>query len=293
MTSRVVIIFPGNDIPGEAIREGIHAEKGEIMIRRFPDGESYVRLISDVFDRDVIVVASLHDPDDKFLSLVFLLRLIREAGAAKVTLVAPYLPYMRQDKQFKPGEAVTSTYFGEILSPFFDELITIDPHLHRRHSMSEIYAAPSKVLHASTLISAWIKRTLQDAVLIGPDVESEQWVSEVSQHAGVPFIILNKERYGDRNVHISFPEIEKYKGHTPVLVDDIISTAHTMVETVKHLKTLGFKAPVCIGVHAIFADAAFEELKNAGVNKIVTCNTIPHESNGIDVSPLIIQSLMP
>ena len=98
MTARVVIIFPGNDVLGEAICEGIHGMKGEVTIRSFPDGESYVRLISDVFDKDVIVIASLHKPNDKFLPLVFLLRLIREAGAAKITLVAPYLPNFQVTK---------------------------------------------------------------------------------------------------------------------------------------------------------------------------------------------------
>ena len=80
--------------------------------------------------------------------------------------------------------------------------------------------------------------------------------------------------------------MDEYKNHTPVLVDDIISTARTMIETVGHLKKAGMKAPVCIGVHAVFAGNAYQDLKKAGA-KVVTCNTIPHESNGIDLSSIL------
>jgi ribose-phosphate pyrophosphokinase len=244
-----------------------------------------------VLEKSVFVIASLHRPDDKFLPLVFLLRLVKDARAASVTLIAPYLAYMRQDKQFKPGEAITSSYFGELLSPYVDRMITVDPHLHRRKSMNEVYTAPCKVLHASRAISMWIKNSVANAVLIGPDSESEQWVSQVAKEADAPYFILNKERHGDRSVEISFPETSSFRELTPVLVDDIISTAHTMIATVRRLLELGFKKPVCIGVHAIFADNSFRELQDAGVAQIVTCNTISHSSNGIDLSPLILEAL--
>ncbi|HMV07472.1 MAG TPA: ribose-phosphate pyrophosphokinase [Cyclobacteriaceae bacterium] len=288
---KIVIAFQGNENIAAYIVDGLMASLGEIEMRKFPDGETYVRLITDVLDKEVVVVATLHRPDDKFLSLVFLLRLLRDGGASKITLVAPYLAYMRQDKQFKPGEAVTSTYFSELISPFIDELVTIDPHLHRHHSMNEIYSANAKVLHASKSIATWIKTSVSNPLLIGPDSESEQWVSQVAALANAPYIVLNKERHGDRNVEISFPEISSFHERTPVLVDDIISTAHTMIVTAKRLLELGFNKPICIGVHAIFADNSFQELQEAGAAQIVTCNTIAHSSNGIDLSSIIIDAL--
>lgn len=288
---KVVFAFPGNELMAGSIRNGLDASLGKIEMRHFPDGETYLRLVTDVLEHEVIVAATLHRPDDIFLPLAFLLRLLREAGAAKVTLVAPYLAYMRQDKQFKPGEALTSKYFSELLAPFIDKLVTIDPHLHRHHSINEIYSVNTNVLHASQSISSWIKTSISNPVLIGPDSESEQWVSQVALEAGAPYVILNKERHGDRQVDISIPEIDVYRNHLPVLVDDIISTAHTMIETVRKLLKLGFGQPVCIGVHAIFVDHSFQELLDAGASQIVTCNTIPHSTNSIDLSPIIIKSL--
>jgi ribose-phosphate pyrophosphokinase len=288
---QMVFTYQGNESMTRLLASGLNCSLGEFEMRRFPDGETYVRLITDVLDKDVIVVATLNKPDDKFLPLVFLLRLLKDAGASRITLVAPYLGYMRQDKQFKPGEAVTSTYFSELISPFIDDLVTVDPHLHRHLSMKEIYTANARVLHAADSIAEWIRNAIPNAILIGPDSESEQWVSQVATKAGAPFIVLSKERHGDRDVRISFPEMSNFRERTPVLIDDIISTAHTMIVTVKRLRELGFRKPVCIGVHAIFADNSFEELQQAGAAQIITCNTIAHSSNGIDLSSIIIDAL--
>jgi ribose-phosphate pyrophosphokinase len=195
---------------------------------------------------------------------------------------------MRQDKQFNSGEAITSDYFAQLISSFADRIITIDPHLHRRSSMNEIYSIPCNVLHSAKLISSWIKNNIQKPLLIGPDSESEQWVSEVAKVAGAPFIVLQKIRRGDNDVDVSIPQTEKYKDHTPVLVDDIISTANTMIETIGHLKKASMKPAVCIGVHAVFANLAYDNLIKAGAKEVISCNTIFHSTNKIDVSEIII-----
>src|SRR5690606_14279668 len=134
-----------------------------------------------------------------------------------------------------------SAYFAKLISGFADSLTTIDPHLHRRSSLSEIYSVPNKVIHAASHISEWIKRKVDRPVLIGPDSESEQWVSQVALNANAPFIVLEKIRHCDKDVEVSVPDVDNYKNHTPVLVDDIISTAKTMIETVGHLKRAGMR----------------------------------------------------
>jgi len=287
----LVFIFPGNQQLGKSIINGIHAEEASFTLRNFPDGETYVRILSEVENRDVIIVCSLNQPDGKFLPLFFLCKLAKELKARSICLVAPYLSYMRQDKLFNPGEAITSSYFASLLSSVIDKLITIDPHLHRRKSMQEIYSIACEVAHATVPITGWIQKNIPNAILIGPDEESEQWISDVSKKAGVPFLILEKMRYGDRDVKLTLPSFEKYKNHIPVLVDDIISTAHTMIETVKNLKTAGMKSPICIGVHGIFAQNAFEELLAAGVEEVITTNSILHITNKIDISGLLIDCL--
>lgn len=284
---KIVFALPGNEILAHSIAKSIQADFGEVTIRNFPDGETYVRIQSKVDEKDVIIVCTFHQPDTKILPLLFLCGLLRDLKVKSICLVAPYLAYMRQDKQFNPGEAITSGYFAKLISSFADRLITIDPHLHRRVSLNEIYSIPCEVIHAAGLISDWIKNNIPDALLIGPDSESEQWISEVANRADIPFILLQKNRQGDREVVISVPKIEKFKNHTPVLVDDIISTARTMIETIGHLKKAGMRPPVCIGIHAVFAGNAYQDLINSGAEKIVTCNTIPHSSNAIDFTELL------
>lgn len=287
----LVFIFPGNQQLGKNIVKGINAEESNYTLRNFPDGETYVRILSEVENREIIIVCSLNQPDEKFLPLFFLCRLMKEQKAKSICLVSPYLSYMRQDKLFNPGEAITSSYFASLVSSFIDKLITVDPHLHRRKSMQEIYSIPCDVVHATIPITNWIKENIPNAILIGPDVESEQWTAEVSKQAAVPFLILEKMRYGDRDVKLTLPSFEKYKNNVPVLVDDIISTAHTMIETVKNLKMIGMSPPICIGVHAIFAQNAYEELLASGVADVVTTNSILHITNKIDISDLLIDCL--
>lgn len=287
----IVFALPGNEKLATKISAGINGEMGEFVIHQFPDEETYVRVLSDVAEKDVIVTCTLHKPNNKLLPLFFLCKLLKELRAKTICLVAPYLAYMRQDKQFNPGEAITSAYFAELLSSVVDHFITVDPHLHRRSSMNEIYTIPYEVLHAAGLISGWIKENIPDALLVGPDKESEQWVAEVAKSAGVPFIVLQKHRRGDKDVEVSVPHVEKYKDLTPVLVDDIISTARTMIETIRHLNVAKMKAPVCIGVHAVFAGDAFKNLIGSGAREVITCNTILHETNRIDVSDMIINKL--
>lgn len=287
MNEVIIIPMPGNDAMAQALAAELNVAVGSLLVRRFPDGESYVRLETPVGGRRIILVCTLDRPDQKFLPLIFAAGAARELGASGVGLVAPYLSYMRQDRRFQSGEAVTSTHFAAALNPWIDWLVTVDPHLHRRTSLSEIYTIPSVVQHAAPAVSEWIRDNVDNPLLVGPDSESEQWVAAVAKDAGAPFAVLEKIRKGDRDVEISAPQVEEWGGRTPVLVDDIISTARTMMETVGLLKDAGLPVPVCIGVHAVFADNAYQELLTAGAGRVITCNTIEHESNEIELGKLI------
>ncbi|HTB33089.1 MAG TPA: ribose-phosphate pyrophosphokinase [Bacteroidia bacterium] len=289
---KIVFALPGNEKLAESIIAGLTCEKGHYQYHRFPDEESYIKLESNVNGKDVVIICTLDRPDNKFLPLYFLSEIIRDAGADKITLLSPYLAYMRQDKKFNPGECITSGHFANLISSFMDEIITIDPHLHRISSLDSIYAIPTRVIHSTPFISKWIKENIKNPLLIGPDMESKQWVSQVAKDAGAPYTVLLKSRFGDKKVKVSIPHIHKYlENYTPVIVDDIISTAATMINTVEHLKEQGAKPAVCIGIHAVFSGNAYSELKRSGVEKIVTCNTILHETNGIMLDSAILEQI--
>jgi len=291
MSPLLLVAMPGNERLARSLAQAVEAEPGQIELRRFPDGETYLRYLTSPEDRPVAILASLDQPDGRILPLLFAAKTARNLGARSIGLVCPYLPYMRQDRRFKPGEAVTSAHFASIISPAFDWLVTIDPHLHRRSSLSEIYTIPATALHAAPLIAGWIRQSVDRPLLIGPDAESEQWVAAVARNVGAPHVVLEKIRHGDRDVEVTVPDVDRWLENTPVLVDDIVSTARTMIETLDHLERAHMRPAVCVAVHGIFSGNAYQELLKAGVERVVTCNTIPHESNAIDVTDLLAKAV--
>ncbi len=289
--SALLFALPGNDDMTARLAAALAADVGRLDLRHFPDGEAHLRFADDVAGRAVILVCTLDRPDAKFLALAFAAQTARELGASGVGLVAPYLAYMRQDRHFEDGDAVTAPIFAGLISRAFDWLVTVDPHLHRIHHLEQIYEIPARAMHAARLMAGWIADNVPDAVLVGPDAESAQWVEAVARDAGKPFLVLTKIRHGDRDVEVSIPDVERWREKTPVLVDDIISTGRTMAETLGHLADAKMKPATCVGVHAVFAQGAYDALKAAGAGRIVTANTIGHASNAIDVSMLLAEGV--
>lgn len=289
MTAPLLIAMPGNEQLATELAANLGYETGALEMRAFPDGETYLRFATSPEQRSVGLVCSLDHPNDKMLPLLFAAATARELKAAKVGLICPYLAYMRQDRRFNAGEAVTSAQVARLLSDAFDWLITVDPHLHRYGSLGEIYTIPTRVVHAAPLISQWIKANVANPLVVGPDSESEQWVAAVASDAGAPFSVLEKVRHGDRDVEIKLKDLSAWMDRSPVLVDDIISSGRTMIEAVKLLKDRGWPPPVCIAVHGLFADGSDVVLEQAGAG-VVTSNSIPHRTNRIDIAGLLAKA---
>lgn len=288
MTGLQPLLFalPGNETMAAALARHMGAELGDMEVRRFPDEETYLQLRTDPAGRSIALVCTLDRPDLKFLPVIFAAAAARQLGAIRVGLVAPYLSYLRQDKRFRPGEAITSESFAKALSSEIDWLVTVDPHLHRYDSLDAIYRVPSRVAASAPAIAAWIAAHVANPLLIGPDIESDQWVASVAALIGAPYKVLTKDRLGDRNVRISLPELEGLTGRTPVLIDDIVSSAQTLLQAARLLRERTSIPSTCIAVHALFAKDSFTELTTVA-GEVVTTNTVPHTSNAIDVLPAI------
>jgi len=276
----VLIAVPGSEDHARRLGARLGLPVLVPEIRQFPDGELYVRIDGELGD-DAVIVGNASS--ENFLRVAFLAGTARDLGATRVGLVTPYLAYMRQDSRFKPGEGVTASYFARLLSSTVDWLVTVDPHLHRFDSLAGVYTIPTTIARAAPAIATWITASVEHPVLVGPDAESVQWVKAVAEHCGAPFLILEKTRRGDRDVSITSPD-GAWNGHTPVVIDDIVSTGQTMIEATRQLRAAGSAAPMCVGIHAVFADALHEALIGAGARGIVTCNTIPHATNQICIA---------
>lgn len=286
MNQLLIAPLPGNESLAVNLGRQLKAEVVSLETRDFPDGETYLRFCSEIAGRDLALVCTLDRPNTKLVAAYLAAATARDIGARRVGLVAPYLGYMRQDKRFKPGEAISSRHVASLVSSVFDWMVTVDPHLHRYHALGEIYTIPTRAAHAAPLISKWIKENVMNPVIIGPDSESQQWVAAVAVASDAPYTVMEKIRRGDRDVEVSFRDLDPMTDRTPVLVDDIISSGRTMVEAVRTLRSLGFQTPTCLAVHGIFAGDAYSTLLEAG-GRVATCNTVSHISNQIDVTNLL------
>jgi ribose-phosphate pyrophosphokinase len=289
--STLLFSMPGQQVLSESLLARSGWTAGQMILRHFPDGETYIRVLDEVRGRDVAILCQLHQPDSRVLPLLLLADTLRDLGARRVGLIAPYLAYMRQDKRFNDGERTSSHYFARLISQHMDWLLTVDPHLHRIHQLDEVYSIPARSLTAVQPIAHWIRENITKPLVIGPDSESEQWAARVADAAGCPWEVLQKQRFGDRDVQVSLPHVENYLDRTPVLVDDIISTGKTMIQAANHLTRAGMKGPVCIAVHGIFAQGALTEMQGNGL-LVVTSNSIADASNQIDLAPLLAEALL-
>ena len=287
----LVFPLPGGDAFAARLTHAIQGEPGALALHRFPDGETLVRLDTDVRDRCVVLAGSLDHPDDKTLPVLFAADAARDLGATRVWLVAPYLAYLRQDKRFHAGEAITSRTYAALLSAALDGLVTVDPHLHRYRTLEEIYRMPTRIVRSAPLIAAWVHGNVARPLLIGPDSESAQWVAEVARVADAPWTVLQKTRRGDCAVEVSVPDASAWTDRNPILIDDIVSSAHTLIQATASLRSAGLAPPTCIAVHALFAPNAYQQLLASGVSRVLTCDTVPHPSNAITILQPLARAL--
>ncbi|MGA8261451.1 MAG: ribose-phosphate diphosphokinase [Arenicellales bacterium] len=257
-----------------------------VDIHRFPDGESRVRLPIGL-PPHVVFCRSLNQPNDKLVELTLAAGTARELGARRLTLVAPYLCYMRQDTAFEPGEAVSQAIVGRWLGGLFDRVITVDPHLHRTATLDKALPDTEAIaLSAAPLMADYVRGLPDVPVLVAPDGEAEQWVAQIARLSGAAFSVATKQRRGDRDVSVELDD-GKLEHRVAVLVDDIISTGETMAAAVRLARSAGAREIHCLVTHPLFCEGALERLTEAGAHTIISSDSISHDTNRLRLAPLI------
>jgi len=266
-------------------------ELAVIERHHFPDGELKLRL-PERLRGPVALLRSLDRPNEKLVELLLSAQTARQLGAAHLTLIAPYLAYMRQDMAFRPGEAVSQTIVGRFLASLFDAVITVDPHLHRVATLEQAVPVPQAVvLSGAPLLSDLIARHHASPLLMGPDGESAQWVAQAARRHGFDHAVCHKVRNGDRQVSIALPDVA-LQDRAVVLIDDVASTGRTVAQAARLALRAGAASVDVAVTHALFAGDALEVIGQAGVRHVWSTDSIAHASNAVAIAPLLAPALL-
>ena len=288
MPTPMLHAFPDALPLARALHQQLGWPLAEVALHHFPDGESRLRVAASPGGAAVLL-RSLHDPNAKLVEVLLAADALRRAGATRLTLVAPYLGYMRQDAVFEPGEALSQRAIGSLLGVAFECVLCVEAHLHRVKTLAEVFPCRAESLPAAPVLAAWL-RGEGAPLLVGPDEESEPWLRDLAGRSGLAWCVGAKRRRGDRDVEVTLPPLPRGVEHA-LLVDDIVSSGATFAAAARALRAAGVTRVEALVVHAIFAPGALETLHTAGVSQVVSTDTIPHATNRISVAPLLAAAL--
>jgi ribose-phosphate pyrophosphokinase len=264
----------------------------EITIHTFPDGE--MRVTTRPAAATTIIYASLDRPNDKLIALALAAEALRRGGAKRLVLVAPYLCYMRQDKAFHAGEAISQKVIGLFLARCADRVITVDAHLHRTPDIGAVFPGiESDNLSAGPAISETLRKTGLDpmTVLAGPDAESLPWVRDLAGRLGLSHTVAQKIRRGDRSVAITYLDPACIAGRPALIVDDIVSSGGTIIACANALTAAGATTIDAVVTHALFSEQLCREMTSSGIRSIRSTYSVPHSTNAISLDDLFVDAL--
>ncbi|MEY4099384.1 MAG: ribose-phosphate diphosphokinase [Pseudomonadota bacterium] len=286
----MLLYFEDESTSAERLAQAAHLPASMVQRHSFPDGEIKLRL-PEVLPEKLVIFRVLNNPNEKLIELLLAAQTARSLGARHLTLVAPYLAYMRQDMAFHPGEAISQRVVGKFLADQFDAVITVDPHLHRITSLQQaVPVQDAVVLSGAPLLSDWIAQRRPMPLLIGPDEESAQWLAQAAVRHGFDHAVCRKVRHGDSEVDIELPAIT-LKGRQVVLLDDVASTGHSLARAAQLLLAAGAASVDVAVTHALFSGGAMALLQKAGVGEVWSTDCITHPSNVVSMASSMASAL--
>lgn len=290
-----VASLPRSRVLGHELALLLASDHIPLECRKFPDGETYLRIPVSIEGEEVALVQSAAlEPNEAIMEFVMASATLKDLGATRVIGILPYLPYARQDARFMPGEAVSITILARLIEASgVDELYTVDAHLHRFRDLSEIFAIPAHNLTAMPLLASYAleRFKLQNPVVVGPDEESLQWAVKAAETLDCPYTTLVKRRVSEQEVKLTAPGEFRVKDRDVLIVDDIVSTGGTMATAAKILVERGARRIIAACTHALLVGDALYRIVSSGVDILISTNTVLSPVSRVSVAPLIAESL--
>lgn len=285
----LVLGFPDGNAAARRFAAALDLSCGTVEVHRFPDREALVRISGSA--PLVFLYRSLDDPDAKLIELLLAASAARDGGARRVVLVAPYLAYMRQDKAFHPGEAVSQRVIGRLIADRFDGLLTIDPHLHRVATLGEAVPGIATVaLTAAPLLRGLINADRRP-LIVGPDGEAAQWTAGIAAPLGLEVLASTKQRHGDRDISIAIGEIGRVRGRAAILVDDVISSGATLARAAVLLRDAGASSVEALVTHCLAGPEDLARLSTAGIDRVSSTDSVDGPTARVHLAGLLAEAV--
>ncbi len=285
-------LFSGSANPplATAIARTLDIELAGCEIDRFPDGEVSVRLLESVRGYDVYVVQPTCPPvNDHLIELLTFADACRRAAATSVTVVVPYFGYARADKRHGRREPITASMVGRLIETVgIDHLVTIDLHTIQTEGF---FAIPVDTLTAvPTLCAALATELPDDTVVVAPDAGRVVLATAYAERLQRPLAVLHKRRASatlTETTHL----VGEVEGMSCLIIDDMISTGGTLVESARALQAAGARSCRVAATHGLLLDGAAERLERAGIESVLVTDTVPVNPGGVvrvaSVAPLL------
>lgn len=268
----------------EALARQMGCGLAGLETKKFPDGETYVRLHQDVKGEDVVLVQNAY-PDDRVIELFLLQDAIEEAGARHLVTVIPYYGYARQDKMFNPGEAVSARAIAGHLELDTDEIILVDVHTEKILDWFDVDARNVTAMHE---LGAYLKNTGVD-IVISPDKGGIERAKAAAIAADCDFDYLEKTRIDSHTVEMK-PLKSDVRGQKVAIVDDIISTGGTIMTAAKQLRAGGATRVYAACTHGLFLQESLNKLRGV-CDEVVATDTLEGAASVVSVAPEIAKAI--
>ena len=286
-----IILGPASTALAEKIAELNGYEKVPVAYKTFPDGENYIRLEDNMQNEHVAIVQTTCTPQDsRLMQLAFMAAAAKRNKAQKVTAIVPYLAYARQDKIFLQGEGISVETVAQMLKAAgVDALVTVN--IHAESTLSK-FPFPAKTLSAIPLLAEYFaQKGCKKAFALAPDKGAmhiaQQAQSVLGGEAG--HLEKQRDRYTGQTSQTASPL--NVKGKTVIIFDDIISTGGTIVGAAKILREQGAAHVYTACVHGLLIGDAEKRILDAGVEEIVTTDSVPSHVSKVSLAPLIAKAL--
>jgi ribose-phosphate pyrophosphokinase len=257
----------------------------DIISKRFPDEEYYIRIKDDISGEDVIIVQTTF-PDNKIIELFLIQDAVKEANAKKITVIIPYFGYARQDKKFEKGEPVSAKALAKLIGLNADKVITVDPH---KEYILDFFPSSAFSCSAVPQIAEHLKEHDIDMIL-APDKGAISRVEKASKIIGCDFDYMEKTRIDGETIEVKPKKLDA-KNKNVAIIDDIISTGGTMAKSIHELKKQHAKKVFVACTHGLFAGDSIKKLISAGCNEIISTDTILSKYSKVKIAPCILPLL--